>query len=77
MELAEWYDPNATYICAFCGEIIEHVGFDPCQVNVDAARIDPEDPGLWSFPVHAMCVRDALDPVLRAEVGHLYEPGNV
>jgi len=77
MEFAEWYDPNEPYECAFCGKIIERGGYDPCRVDVESHRLEPNDPGSWLFWVHAACVRDALSTDLRDAVGYSYEPGHV
>ena len=69
---AEWYRPGDTYSCAFCGEIIEHVGYDPCEVIVASHRADPEAPGYWWFSAHAACVPKAFEPGLRQSVEDEY-----
>ena len=63
-----WYRPGDTYACAFCGEVIEHAGYDPCMVTVESHREDPTAPGCWWFPAHAACVPKAFEPALRRDV---------
>jgi hypothetical protein len=69
---AEWYRPDDTYSCAFCGEIIERSGYDPCQVVVESHRENPDAPGYWWFAAHA-CVPQAFEPGLRRDVEDEYE----
>jgi hypothetical protein len=73
----EWYDPDSVYECAFCGELMEHTGYDPCEVNVGAARADrPNSSQHWQFWVHAACVPAAFTASLRDAAGDSYVPGN-
>ena len=65
--------------CAFCGEAIEPVGFDPCEVTVKAARSIPMspgecDPGMWWFHVHAACVPRAMYEEFRDRFAADYSP---
>jgi hypothetical protein len=70
----DWYDPEMTYECAFCGEEIEHDAFDPCEVEVQAARSVGNDAGTWFFWAHAACVPAAFHEGLRTEVTADYRP---
>ena len=46
----EWpYDREGTYECAFCGQVIDHAGWDPCEITVQAARDVGDAPGHWVF----------------------------
>lgn len=80
----EWYaeaggDGRGRYQCAFCGQQIEPVGFDPCQVEVQAARSIPLasggwNPGMWWFYAHAACIPRAMSQEFRAQFEAEYAP---
>jgi hypothetical protein len=80
----EWYaesggDGGGRYRCAFCGEEIEPVGFDPCEVSVQAARSthiagDERDPGMWWFYTHAACLPHAMCDDFRTQFEREYAP---
>jgi hypothetical protein len=75
--MPDWsYEPDATYECAFCGQVIDHTGWDPCEVTVQAARDVGDAPGRWLFWAHAKCVPASFSENLRVEVQCAYElPG--
>jgi|1185.fasta_scaffold38239_1 hypothetical protein len=73
--MPEWpYDHQGTYECAFCGQVIDHAGWDPCEITVRAARDVGDAPGHWVFWAHAPCVPASFSEDLRVNVQSEYEP---
>jgi hypothetical protein len=73
--MPDWaYDSDQTYECAFCGQVIEHMGWDPCEVTVQGARDVGRAPGHWTFWAHARCIPASFSADLRAQVGSAYDP---
>jgi hypothetical protein len=59
--------------CAFCGEMMQPEGWDPCSVEVWAAAEQVS----WHFGAHAACVLASFHPEFRAAVASDYEfPAN-
>jgi hypothetical protein len=61
----QWYDPNQSYSCAICGEVIAPMGYDPCRVTIEARPADASTYGSWEYWVHAQCVPRTFEPALR------------